>query len=169
MRRLFYFFLAATALIASRGYSATDTKSVALSFYLVSEEKIDGGRFIDTLDFPKLGYIAAKPDLIITQLVAVSESVAHSSMGKIDKNGKLIETTPLPDSPALDVTILAEDAQKLTALTEHNIGKKVLLMLGDVPLMAPRINSPISSQFQLTIKDDTERKKVEDGLKKLVH
>jgi hypothetical protein len=135
----------------------------------VSEEKIDGGRFIDTLDFPKLGYIAAKPDLIITQLVAVSESVAHSSMAKVDKNGKLIGLTPLPDIPALDVTILAEDAQKLTALTEQNIGKKVLLMLGDVPLMAPSINSPISSQFELTIKDDTKRKKVEDGLKKLVH
>ena len=103
---------------------------------------------MDTPDYPKLGYIAAKPDLIITQLVAVTTAAKSS---------------------ALEVTILPEDAQKLTALTEHNIGKKVLLMLGDMPLMAPNINSPISSPFDLTIKDDTERKKIEDGLKKLVH
>ena len=103
---------------------------------------------MDTPDYPKLGYIAAKPDLIITQLVAV---------------------TPAANGSALEVTISPEDAQKLTALTEHNIGKQVLLMLGDVPLMASNINSPISSPFELTIKDDTKRKKVEAGLKKLVH
>ena len=42
-----------------------------LSLYIVSTEKIDGGRYIDTPAFPKLGYIAASPDLIITSIEQV--------------------------------------------------------------------------------------------------
>jgi preprotein translocase subunit SecD len=169
MRNSFYILLASVSLLASRGYSATDTKSGALTFYVVSEKKIDGGRFIDTPDFPKLGYIAAKPDLVITQLVAVSETVAHSSMGKIGKDGKLTET-PLPDQPALIVRILPADAQKFESLTEQSIGKRVLLMVGDTPLIAPVVHSPISTQsFQITIGERSDQKVIEDALKKLVH
>ena len=40
----------------------------ALAFYVVSPEKIEGGRFIDTKTLPKLGHIAAKPGLVIAQL-----------------------------------------------------------------------------------------------------
>jgi hypothetical protein len=168
MRKLFYILLATAVLIISHGYSATETKNTFLSFYVVSDEKIDGGRFIDTLDFPKLGYIAIKPDLVITQLVAVSETVSHSNMGKIGKDGKLTET-PLPDSLALEVIILPEDTQKFKALTEHNIGKRMLLMLGDAPLIAPVVQGPISTQsFQMTIGEHSNRKMIEDGLKKLV-
>jgi hypothetical protein len=169
MRNSFYILLATVALFASRGYSATETKSTALAFYVVSEEKIDGGRFIDTLDFPKLGYIAAKPDLVITQLVAVSETVSHSSMMERGKDGKWVEK-PLPDRPALDVQILPEDSQKFEALTKQNIGKQVLLMVGDTPLTAPRVQSPISTRsFQLTIGEHSNQKVIEDALKKLVH
>ena len=147
MRNLFYILLAAAVLIPSRGHTATESKSLSLSFYIVSDGKIAGGRYMDTPDFPKLGYIASKPDLVITQLMAV---------------------TPLSERNAIEVTILPEDAQKLTSLTEQNIGKKVLLMLRDVPLMAPRVNSPISTTFELTIGDDSKRKKIEEELKKLV-
>jgi preprotein translocase subunit SecD len=169
MRNSFHILLAAVVLLASRGYSATDTKSATLAFYVVSEEKVDGGRFIDTLDLPKLGYIAAKPDLVITQLVAVSETVTHSSMGKIGRDGK-VTSTPLPDQPALVVQILPADAQKFESLTEHGIGKRVLMMLGDTPLIAPTINSPISTQsFQISFGEHSNRKVIEDALKKLVH
>jgi hypothetical protein len=99
MRKRFIL-LASTVLIFCIGYSATNPQSAFLSFYTVSEERIEGGRLIDTLDFPKLGYISARPDLVVTQLVAVSETVSHSFTLKSDKDGKLIQT-PLPDQPAL--------------------------------------------------------------------
>jgi hypothetical protein len=142
MRKLLYILLATAALFVIRGYSLTDSPSTALSFYIVSERKIEGGRFIDTLDLPKLGYIAIKPDLIITQLVAVSETVSHSSMVKIDKDGNRIET-PLPDSPALNITILPADKKKFEVLTGHSVGRRMLMMLGDVPLMAPTVETPV--------------------------
>ena len=168
MRNLLHILLAAVAFLASRGYSATDTKSDTLAFYVVSEEKVDGGRFIDTPDLPKLGYIAAKPDMVITQLVAVSETVTHSSMGKIGEDGK-VTSTPLPDQPALVVQILPADAEKFKSLTEHCVGKQVLMMLGDTPLIAPRVSSPISTKsLQISFGDHGNRKPIEDALKKLV-
>ncbi|MGD0087819.1 MAG: hypothetical protein ABSC24_11910 [Verrucomicrobiota bacterium] len=169
MRPLFYILFAASVLLTSCRQSSSDATRVPLSFYVVSEQKIDGGRFIDTPNLPKLGYISATPDLVITRFVAVNETVAHSGMVNVDKDGKRT-VTPLPDQPALDVMILPEDAQKFEALTEHNIGKQVLLMLGDAPLMAPRVNSPISTQsFQLTIGKGGDQKAIEDELKMLVH
>jgi hypothetical protein len=169
MRKLLYILMVAAALMAIHGYSLTDPTSSTLSFYVVSEEKIERGRFIDTLDLPKLGYIAAKPDLVITQLVSVSETVSHSSMGKIGKDGKLTET-PLPDTPALNIIILPADAKKFEVVTEHSVGQRVLMMLGDIPLIAPTVQAPISTQsFQVTLGTHSNQKMIEDGLKKLVH
>ncbi|MGC9944196.1 MAG: hypothetical protein ABSE48_20405, partial [Verrucomicrobiota bacterium] len=168
MRKLFHILLAAVVLFASRVYSATDTKSATLAFYVVSEERIDGGRFIDTADLPNLGYIAAKPDLVIAQLVAVTESSVQESTGVLGKDGKVTET-PLPDAPTLVVQILPADAQEFGLLTERSIGRRVLMMLGNTPLIAPRVNTPIAAQdFEIRI-GDGNRKVIEDGLKKLVH
>ena len=168
MRNLFYILLAVVALLDCRGYSMTDPQGATLAFYVVSEEKLDGGRFIDTLDMPKLGYIAVKPDLIITQLAGVSETAIHSFMGKIGKDGKVTET-PTPDEPALLIQILPTDSQKFESLTERSIGKRVLIMLGNTPLIAPRVEGPISTQsFQITI-GRHNRNEIEDALKKLVH
>jgi hypothetical protein len=169
MHKLFYVLSVAIVLLVSRGFSSTNTVGTSLSFYVVTDEKVDGGRFIDTPDFPKLGYIATKPDLVITQLVAVSETVSSAGMINSGKGGKQIET-PLPDVPTLNIQILPEDAQKFETLTKDSIGKRVLLMLGDVPLIAPRVNEPISKQsFTLTMGNNRNHKMIEDELKKLVH
>ena len=118
MSKLLYIFSAILVFLANYGHSSTDTTKALLSFYIVSEEKIDGGRLIDTLDLPKLGYIAAKPDLVITQLVAVSRKVAHDG-GIHDKNGNQIAKGE--DHPELDITFRPEDAKKFEELTKENV------------------------------------------------
>jgi hypothetical protein len=169
MRNLLQIILAAVVLVANRGYSAVDTESATLAFYIVSDDKIDGGRFIDTLDFPKIGYIAAQPDLVVTQLVAVSESSVRFQSGEVGKDGKE-KDTPWRDAPALLVLILPADAQKFESLTERNVGKRVLMMLGKTPLIAPWINMPITTQsFEIRLGDDGNKKAIEDALKRLVH
>ncbi len=45
----------------------TAEEKPALAFYVVSPEKIEGGRFIDTKTLPQLGHIAVKPGLVIAQ------------------------------------------------------------------------------------------------------
>lgn len=169
MRELFQILLAAAVLVASRGYSATVHETGALSFYIVSNENVEGGRFIDTPDLPKLGYIAANPDLVITRLAAVHKSIARSGMSTTDKNGK-VTTVPSPDQPAVVILLLPKDVQKIEALTSQNIGKRVLMMLGDKPLIAPTVLSPISTPaVQIVMGEHANRKEIEDGLKKLVH
>lgn len=169
MRKLFQILLAAAVLVASRGYSATVSETGALSFYIVSNENVEGGRFIDTPDLPKLGYIAANPDLVITRLAAVHKSIARSGTSTTDKNGKAT-TTPSPARPAVDILLLPKDVQKIQALTSQNIGKRVLMMLRDKPLIAPTVLSPISTPaVQIVMGEHANPREIEDGLKKLVH
>jgi preprotein translocase subunit SecD len=148
--------------------SSPDATSTPLSFYVVSEEKIEAGQFIDAPDFPKLGYISAKPDLVIARLDAVGSDVSRRQDIMVDKDGK--ETVmPLQTKPALILRMQSEDAKKFTALTEQAIGKRVLIMLGEMPLMAPTVRAPIQTpSFVLTLGDKTDHKKIEAELQRLV-
>ena len=167
--RAFICILSATALcLFGCRRDPRDVSSIPLSFYVVSEEKIDAGRFIDTADFPKLGYIAASPDLSITRLEAVMPDMSRRQDVMVDTNGKA-SAMPLQVRPALNIRMRADDARKLTAITKKAVGRQVLLMLGDTPLIAPKVVDPISPQsLILTLSDETDKKKIEDELKKLV-
>ena len=128
----------------------SNVPSTPLSFYTVSEEKIDGGRLIDTADFPKLGYISAVPDLVITQLEEVIADTGATG-------------------PEISIMMRPEDAKKFEALTERIVMKKILLMLGDKPLIAPWVQAPISTpSLLLTLGKNTNNMEVEDELKKLL-
>lgn len=134
----------------------------------MSEEKVEGGRFIDTPNFPKLGYIGATPDLVVARLGAVVSDVSRQKDVMVDKNGKQTGL-PLRTHPALTIRMRADDAKKFTALTKKAVGKRVLMMQGETPLIAPRVESPIATQsLILTLGDKTDNKKIEDELKKLV-
>jgi hypothetical protein len=51
------------ALIGCR-HERPDVKKVTLGVYVVSEQRIDPARFIDTPDFPRYGYIHSHPSTI---------------------------------------------------------------------------------------------------------
>ncbi|HRZ58911.1 MAG TPA: hypothetical protein P5525_26050 [Candidatus Paceibacterota bacterium] len=96
------------------GYSqATNT---ALTFYVVREEKMEGGRFIDTPELPKVGYIAAKADMTVTNLQDVyPQKVADFAiMG--DGHGEHTVVSSHPP-PALAVVLGTEDAKRFASLT----------------------------------------------------
>jgi hypothetical protein len=154
MRILVPLLWVATILLFGCRDSPPPSTNVPLSFYIVSAENIAGGRFIDTPDFPKLGYIPAVPELVLTKLEAVI----------VDRNGK--ETVePMKN---LHIRMLADDATKFTALTEQAVGKHMLLMLGDTPLIAARIMTPIATQsLQLTFREKSDMKKIVDALRRL--
>ena len=156
----------ALLLFSCRDISPAST-NVPLSFYIVSAEKIEGGRFIDTPDFPKLGYIPAVPALALSNLESVIPDVSREQVVMIDKDGK--ETVePMKERMAFHIRMRPDDAKKFTALTEQAIGKQMLVMLGDKPLTAARVMSPISGQsLLLAIGAKTDTKTIEDGLKKL--
>lgn len=51
----------------------------SLSLYVVNSTSVDGGRFINTQDFPKLGYIRPVPDLVIYRLKAAGLYKLHTT------------------------------------------------------------------------------------------
>jgi hypothetical protein len=163
MRKLIYLFaIFAPFLLGYKAY-AQNTNS-ALAFYLVSEEKIEGGRFVDTPEFPKIGYIAAKPDLVVTSLRDVYPQESENVM--VDKDGK---HTVVAGPPTLTVRLRAEDGKQFAALTQRSIGKRLLVVLGEKPTAAPMVRMPIQGgSFLIEFSNLEDLKTTEDALRKLI-
>src|ERR1041384_1779502 len=106
----------------------SETTNAPLTFYIVSEQKIEGGKFIDAPNLPKVGYISAKPDLVVTTLLDVyREKRATSAI----VDGKVVPSQP---PPGLAVALRPDDAKRFTALTEKSLGRRLLVALGGRPL-----------------------------------
>jgi hypothetical protein len=97
------------------------TNSVPLSFYAVSDNPIEGGRLVDMPGFPQLGYVGKDPDLVI---------------------GSLKDVYIQPPATFV-ITLTVSDASAFTALTSQSVGKRLLVMLGAIPVSAPFITAPI--------------------------
>jgi preprotein translocase subunit SecD len=129
---------------------AADEKST-LAFFTVSPEKIEGGRFVDTEAFPKLGLIAAKPGLVITHLKEAS-LIKHAG-----------------DQPNILIVLGDREVDQFVEFTGRNVGKIILLMLGNEPLIAPKVLEKIrTSALQISLSKEHDRIKILKALKRLV-
>jgi hypothetical protein len=172
MRKLIYAVVVAAPLVIACQAAGAEATNKALTFYILSEGKIDGGRFIDTAAIPKAGYIAAKPDLIVTNLQDVfpQKSAGYSIMFQTNGDHTVVSNTP---RPAISLILQPEDAKRFAAITQQAVGKRMLVMLGDKPLTAPLVMAPIETgnvaiEFGREFGGQAEVKRVEDELKKLV-
>jgi hypothetical protein len=149
--------LTLTAFAESPG-SLTNT----LSFFPVSDKPIPGGRYVDTTDCPKLGYISNSPSLVITGLQSVVTSTAAVFTKQGDLTGK--------SEPAVDFTFFSTDAKRLGDLTTQNVGRRLLFMVGDRPLMAPLLKEPFETPtLKLALTRYKDPQVVVSRLKALVH
>ena len=122
-----------------------------LAFYVVSPEKIEGGRFFDTKTLPKLGHIAAKPGLVIAQL----------------KEASLIKRAG--DRPNILMVLGDKEVDQFAEFTGRNVGKIILLMLGNEPLIAPKVLEKIRTPaLQISLSKEHDRIKILEALKRLV-
>jgi preprotein translocase subunit SecD len=142
--------------------------NATLEFYVVNEAETDGSRFIDTTNFPKLGYVSRIPDLAVTRIQGISRLKLPKESIMIDTNG--VQTlVPASQTPALGISLNADDRKSFAVLTERSIGSKLLVQLGDKLLIAPKVVSPITGGiFQIDFHSQEELKQAEDELKKLV-
>jgi hypothetical protein len=146
-KHIFNLILSLAFLAGSKQLVAADSKVVALSIYIVSETKIEGGRYINTPECPKAGFIPATPAMVVEKLESVEQS--HSNK-------------------ALMIKMFSADAKKFETLTEKNVGKKALITLGDTPITAPTIIAPISTPGFMLTYGKLDKKKFEEDLRKLV-
>jgi hypothetical protein len=98
-----------------------------LKFYVVSSEPLANGRFVDTKQLPKLGYIAATPSLAVSKLKEVTLAERKASDAA---NG---------NTWSFRISLWPGDATGLESITTTNLGKEMLITVGDEPIMAPRI------------------------------
>lgn len=111
----------------------------ALCFFAVSEKPVAGGRYIDTSDFPKLGYISNTPDYVLASLKEVSTNDV-TSISIVDR--QIVETNT---TAAVSITMFPAEGRSFAIFTRQNIDQKVLLMLRDKPLIAPMVRAPIAT------------------------
>jgi hypothetical protein len=122
-----------------------------LAFFIVGPDKIEGGRFIDTKTLPKLGHIAAKPGLVIAQLKEAS-LIKHAG-----------------DRPNILIVLGDKEVDQFAKFTGRNVGKIILLMLGNEPLIAPKVLEKIhTSAPQISLSDKQKRIRILEALKRLV-
>ena len=140
----------------------------SLSFFVVKAEKFEGARFIDTTNCPRLGFVAEKPDLLITNLVGVWRSKGSDFAIMVDEKG-IEKTVPSHPGPTLGIKLTVEDAAKFKALTGRNVGNRIMIKFGDEILNAPKVDFPIETgEVAIGFGTDSQLNAVEPRLKKLV-
>ena len=125
------------------GVSLHAADKPVLKVYIASKDPAAGKHQADFPKLPKVGYIADKPDLTISELEGVKYGLAP---GYPRPSGGF--TPPSEDRGSLDLRLTEKDAEVLRQLTyaNTNVGARLLLMLNDQPLMAPDITAPMAGQ-----------------------
>ena len=131
----------------------------ALGFFVVSETPIASGRYIDTPEFPKLGYISNAPSFVLTRLREVSTNDV-TEVSIVDR--KVVSTNT---SPAVVIRMFRADGERFAEFTRQNVDQKVLLMSRDRPLLAPMVRAPIETG---SIQLPSLSKSVVEDIQKLV-
>jgi len=109
-----------------------------LCFYVVSDAPLKGGRFIDTAEFPKLGYIGNAPNYVLTRL----QEVWTNDVTSISRFEGTVTTNTYP---AVSLKMWPSDAEGFAAFTRQNIDRKLLVMLRGTPLVAPTVRAAIET------------------------
>jgi hypothetical protein len=111
----------------------SETNSPVLKLFVVSTNPVAGGGFVDTGPFPKLGFISANPNLVIDKV----KEVTLEERGASESQGNTVWS--------FGIFLLPEDAARLKFLTATNVGKRILLMVGNEPVSAPRVMGPLET------------------------
>lgn len=145
----------------------SETTNAALKLFVVSQSPIEGGRFIDTKELPKIGYIAEKPDLNLTNLADVWRSkgtVILTNWADLGRSAG-INNSNLMD---IEIKLHPDDGKRLKALTERSIHQRMLIMVGDHPFSAPTVVSPLENGFVMESTNKEELDNAQLVLEKLV-
>jgi len=138
-----------------------------LGFYVVSSQPRAGLHYYDSPAFPKIGYIADKPDLLISQLKSVSIGTYRDRSTIVHADGSSEQSNE--DRPSLVIHLTTTDANAFEDLTGAHLGERLLLMLENEPLFAPFIREKISTQpIQVGLRIGVDPEKLKRSLESLV-
>ena len=73
------------------------------------------------------------------------------------------------DRPNILITLQDNQVEQLADFTSKNVGKKFLLMLGNEPLIAPRVLKKIRTPaLQISLSEEKKRTRILKALKQLI-
>jgi hypothetical protein len=124
--------------------ATTPAAPPVLRMFVVFTAPAPGLHLYDTKGFPKLGYIADKPDLVWTELESLHQTTEKQANGKLGPNGNIIITDTWLE-PVVDLGLTTAETAEFFKLTTQYKGKRTLLFLNDTPLTAPMIDGPINT------------------------
>jgi hypothetical protein len=139
-----------------------------LSFYLLEEKPFEGASH---LEIPSLGINAwwsGSPILSLSRLDDVKMAPGSIGWSMVDAEGVETERGAYPTQ---DLTIhLGLKHQTLfKTITTDNLGKRLMMCIGNVPLTAPVIRMPIETPVvMISIRNEDEAKRIFAELTKLV-
>jgi hypothetical protein len=151
----------------------------SLEYYVIRDNMVEGGRFIDSTDFPSVGYIRPVPNIVITHIQSFSTNIATDSLYD---NWHVIG---MPDNQRMatgfSITLYQTDAVKIAELERQNIAQHNLLFtLANKPLAetymakdagySDSVLIPTGPQtLYFPLRNDQNIQEINDALKKLVH
>jgi hypothetical protein len=132
--------------------------SRSISFWIVSGDPIVGGKYIDTEKLPKLGYIPKDSALTINSVKSLEQPKEPEG-----------EEKAIPGRLVLEIGLEEEDALAFQTLTRLNLKKRILLMIGSDPVIAPYIIAPVASGvIRVPCDNLTEMRRFRDELAQLL-
>jgi hypothetical protein len=161
---LLYLVTVFVALCAERSANTTN----ALCFFIVSDKPITEGRYIDTPEFPKLGYISNAPSLVVTQLsIVIPDTTALTDSGYGDNL-----QAPESSLPSVIVGLFPKDNARFLELSRQSVGARMLVTIGDKFLSAKLVRSANTNGWgnshNIPIGRHNDARKIADAFKSLV-
>ena len=160
MNRIASILVWSAVLVFAHGQEA----AAPLSLFVVETSFFDGSHFVDTVEYPKLGFVAKEPALRIAAFKQVS--AIASPWKQHDRSGNVLDTGMLYQ---VSIVLSDADGKSFAALTQANNGKRVAMLLGDRIVAAPFIRGPISGgSIAITVQTEQDMRNIEKQLKPFV-
>ncbi|MEM6885536.1 MAG: hypothetical protein AAF571_10920 [Verrucomicrobiota bacterium] len=137
----------------------------SLKFYIVEPDSKPGLTKVDFMHLDCTGWIHTEADLSMPQIDRAYVTPPGKQWTHRDSKLNIIERGETTYW-GLNITFTKENVTAFERLTEKAVGRKVLIMLGDTPLLAATVIRPISSRFiELTLKSESLANSAEKRLK----
>lgn len=137
--------------------SATNSTSTTneIEFYIV-RDIWPNGVYIDTPDFPRLGYIRKNADAVFTKMKSAELRVEDASSSG---GGNRYD---------IKISLMEEDAKRFETMTSQNVTKQILVMINHTPIAAPIVTQPINDgEMLIRLRDKKKAEEAISILKKL--
>jgi hypothetical protein len=133
------FLLCLAALCSTLCYATDQSLS---GFYVVLPKPSAGSHYFDSPSFPKLGYIAARPDLPISRVESVRLETCREQSTLVHEDG----TSEVDDEErqCLVIRLYPTEAKAFGSLTTLYVNHRIFLLIDGEPICAPSIREPIT-------------------------